>query len=115
MNRSLPVLLLLAACSEVPYQSAPTQYWKLYCDTCELEDIEDTYCTCVEEGTVTPDDFPKGYDYTSNEAELWCAAFLAELEYPGPSTAAFYKQSLEFLQQYENDACPSSGGDRDSG
>ena len=101
------LLALLFSCAS-PYPGACSAYYRLYCDTCELEGYEKATCKCVKEGKLTATDFPD-YDISDDDAQLQCDEIQAGLSYPDPDQEASCKQQLVLLQKHDQDACNYAG------
>lgn len=100
-------LALLMSCGQ-PYPGACTAYYKLYCDTCELEDYEKILCKCVQEGKLDKGDFPDG-GVSDDEAQEQCDELDAGIRYPTPDQETMCKQSQVLLQKHGKDVCDGVG------
>ena len=101
-------------------QGACESLAKEVCETCDVsESVEDTMCACLEEGEV---DNADRYFADKDSAEQWCYRLEQEVKatYNTDETVKECKQDLDFIKEYEDDACvylgyeaPSSGNSSD--
>jgi len=91
------------------------------CNTCDVPDsVEDTMCACLEEGEV---DNADDYFADKDAAEQWCYRLTQEVKatYNTDETVKECKQDLDFIKEYEDDACvylgyePESSSNEDTG
>ena len=107
------IFLLLTACgvTEGPCERLYTEL----CDACTMDDYDQTYCTCLEEGTLTPGDFPDGYDISADEAAYTCDQQRYSLKYPDPWTESYCQVEVRLIKDYPKLVCDdlgfSNGGD----
>ena len=117
MSRSvqlaIPAVLLVASCVQYGGGACETLTNKA-CDICPTSDANEAICTCVEQGSLAKDDVAEAVQgmygiETDSDAEMVCTDWLLNLAYPGPIVAAECKQNLEYLKQYEANACEDLG------
>lgn len=100
---------LLTGCT--PYSGACSAEAATYCDVCPTDGFADTYCKCVQEGKLTASDFGGdtggGDGLSDDDAQMQCDAWRNALKYPSPDEAAYCKQSLALLKEWDKDVCDS--------
>lgn len=79
------------------------------CDICPKNDFQSTFCTCLSEGTLTASDMPDYDAYTNDEAARECSEIRYGIKYPGLQSAASCKADLEFIREWNVDACEDLG------
>jgi hypothetical protein len=79
------------------------------CDVCPKDDWDRALCQCLSEGTLTAADLPGSSDISNQEAARLCSNLRYDLMYPGPDSAASCKADLEFLKEWDVDACSDLG------
>jgi hypothetical protein len=75
------------------------------CDLCELNDTEEVYCTCLENGTLTKNDAPDGFFETDQDAEMACSSFRYELQYSSDDYDASCRADVAMFDEYGKDYC----------
>ena len=113
--RRLMVLTLatLAGCATYGGGACKTQAKQL-CEVCPKNDFSESYCACIDKGTLVQSDFTDGYQAvlgfeSDSDAAMLCSQWLNEAAYPGPDAAAACKRDIEYLDEYEAQACEDLG------
>lgn len=97
-----------SGCGRVPHQGACADYWREWCDLCDLDPLDQARCQCLEEGILTADDLPDDpsfTDFTDQDAQIWCSREQNRVRYPSSEQAASCRQGKQRLKQQENKAC----------
>jgi hypothetical protein len=101
------LVLLLAACGVL---TGPCeQLYVEVCDACPLDDFTDLTCTCLEEGDLSPGDFPDGFDVTKDEASYECEATLLNMRHVSDDDRAYCKTELKLIRDFPKIACEQMG------
>ena len=56
-----------------------------------------------------PNDFPDGTDYSKDEAQMECDAFLDSIAYVGSDQAAYCRSNLVYIRKWDDKACDDFG------
>jgi hypothetical protein len=101
------LILLLTACGVIP---GPCEQLSVeICDACPLDDYSEATCTCIEEGDLTPADFPDGYDLSEDEASYQCESTLLNLRNTSDDARAFCQTELKLIRDFPKLACEDMG------
>ena len=79
------------------------------CDICPKDDWDRAICQCFSEGTLTAADLPADSGVTNEEAARICSNLRYDRMYPGPDAAASCKADLEYIKEWNVDACDDLG------
>jgi len=79
------------------------------CDICPKDEWDRARCRCFSEGTLTAADMPPDVEVTNDEAARICSNLRYNTMYPGPDTAASCKADLEYIKEWNVDACEDLG------
>lgn len=104
----LGLLGVLASCG-VHGGAACERYMSELCDTCPKSEWQALTCKCLDEGTLTREDFPEGSGVTNDDAAQHCSRLSYRLKYPGPEEAASCRADLSYLREWDVDACEDLG------
>lgn len=106
------MLLLLAACSITA--SPCEQLYAEICEACPIDGYAETMCTCLEEGDLTPKDYPDGVELTAEEASYECDNFHWTLQYAADDEKGYCQAELKSLKAYPSLTCEDLGYGNDT-
>jgi len=101
------LLLLLTACSLTA--SPCEQLYAEICEACPVTGYTETMCTCLDEGDLTPGDYPDGVELTAEEASYECDNFQWSLRFAGDDEQGYCKTNLKSLAAYPSLTCENLG------
>jgi hypothetical protein len=118
MRTVLPLLALMSSSCATYGGGACRAAARDLCEVCPKNDFNKTYCACVDNGTLIQSDFTDGYQAVlgvndDTDAAMMCSTWLADLDYPGHEGSAQCKQNLEYLSEWESQACSDLGWSSD--